>query len=134
MLRCYGFELIGDVRLNVYNSLSRKLYAEAGIAEATLSAELTLPQARDVGGYAVTLGRVPLMITERCFIKDNFSFDMCSTSSLTDRKGVKFPMMRTQDHRNLILNSSVTYMADKSAELKKAATVAEYFLFTTETV
>jgi putative protease len=132
LCRELGFKLFGDIRLNIYNSFSRELYAYAGITSASLSPELTLPQARDVGGYAVTLGRLPLMITERCFIKENFGCESCGKAALSDRRGVRFPMMRCFDHRNIILNSSVTYMGDKREELRRAGSVGEYLLFTCE--
>lgn len=127
-----GFDLIGDTRLNIYNPDSKTMYTRAGVKEISLSPELTLPQARDVGGYAITLGRVPLMITERCFIKENFGCESCGKATLVDRKGAKFPIMRAFGHRNLILNSSLTYMGDKTDDLKRAATVGEYFIFSTE--
>ena len=75
-----GFKLLGGARLNVLNGESRKFLEAAGLCEVALSQELTLPQARDIGGLAFTLGRVPLMITERCFIKENFGCKSCFSS------------------------------------------------------
>ena len=114
-----GFLAFGDTRLNIMNSESRALYKELGVADAALSCELTLPQARDIGGFILSFGRVPLMITERCFIKENFGCDMCGRARLTDRRGAKFPIIREYNHRNIILNSALTYMGDRIAELDK---------------
>ena len=71
------------------------------------------------------------MLTERCFMRDTFGCKSCSDCSLTDRKGTKFPMIREYRHRNLILNSAVTYMGDKRDELRGIA--GEHFIFTKET-
>ena len=119
LAREMGFAAFGDTRLNIMNSECRACYEGLGVVNTALSCELTLPQARDIGGYILTMGRVPLMITERCFIKENFGCDMCGKARLTDRRGAKFPMIREYKHRNLILNSAITYMGDRMAELEK---------------
>jgi putative protease len=102
-----------------------------GVESLILSPELTLPQARDIGGAVITYGRIPLMITERCFIRDSAGCSACGKFSLTDRLGERFPIMREWQHRNLILNSRVTYMGDKSRELKSLG-LSSHLIFTTE--
>ena len=128
----YGFTVMGDFRLNVTNALSYRQYLDMGVENVVLSPELTLPMSRDIGGSVIVYGRIPLMLTERCFIKDNFGCDKCSVSSLTDRTGAKFPMLREFEHRNVILNSTPTYMGDKRAELDSAGLFSHHFIFTTE--
>ena len=125
---------IGDFRLNITNREARLAYADLGIKESLLSAELTLPMARDIGGGAIVYGRIPLMITERCFMKENFGCNNCSECALTDRRGAKFPMMREFEHRNLILNSHLTYMGDKEAELTSAGILHRHAIFSTESL
>ena len=49
---------------------------------------------------------------------------------LTDRRGVEFPMVREFEHRNLIFNSAVTYIADKPKDI--ASFSGEHFIFSTE--
>ena len=78
------------------------------------------------------MGRIPLMLTERCFIKENFGCDKCGKVAFCDRKGAKFPLMREFGHRNLIFNSSVTYMGDKRGELAAAKIRHAHFIFSTE--
>ena len=125
-----GLEIVGDFRLNVTNASARKTWRELGVADTLVSPELTARQARDVGGRAIVYGRIPLMITERCFMKENFGCEQCGKASLVDRKGVKFPMMREFEHRNLIFNSAYTYMGDKLSEI--AGIDLHHFIFTTE--
>ena len=129
-----GFIPIGDFRLNVTNRESAAAYRAAGASSLILSPELTLPQLRDLGeGSAIVYGRIPLMLTERCFIKENFGCDACDKAVLSDRRGARFPLVRQYPHRNLILNSLPTYMGDKKNTLAAYGVRGEHFLFTTET-
>ena len=132
LARKAGLIAFGDFRLNVCNTSARLAYADMGVSDLVLSPELTSRQAREVGGRAVVYGRIPLMITERCFMKDNFGCDKCERCSLVDRKGIAFPMMREYGHRNIILNSAITYMADKMNELPQSVVGGRHFIFTTE--
>ncbi len=125
-----GLIPLGDFRLNVTNRDALAVWRGIGLSDVVLSPELTSRQARWVGGRAIVYGRIPLMITERCFMKENFGCDKCGRCQLIDRKGIKFPMMREYDHRNLIFNSAYTYMGDRQDE---AAGLSYHFIFTTET-
>ena len=128
-----GFRVIGDFRLNVTNRESAAAYRAAGAEGLILSPELTLPQIRDIGGITVVYGRIPLMLTERCFIKENFGCNACGKATLTDRRGISFPILREYPHRNLILNSLPTYMGDRQTLLREYGVSGEHFIFTTET-
>ncbi len=131
-VRELGFLPIGDFRLNISNQKSYALIKAAGVARSLLSPELTLPMARDIGGGVIVQGRMPLMITERCFISENFGCDKCTSAALTDRYGEKFPIMRCYRHRNQIFNSQHTYMGDKTQELDSAGVFHRHFIFSTE--
>ena len=132
LARAIGFKVFGDFRLNVTNLESKRAYREMGVEHLILSPELTLPKARDIGGGIITYGRIPLMITERCFISENFGCEKCNKAALTDRKGEKFPMMREWEHRNIILNSIPTYMGDRREELKSYGLHSKHIIFTNE--
>ena len=127
-----GLIPVGDIRMNVANCMTKSLLSKMGVRAFILSPELTLPMARDIGGGVVGCGRIPLMITERCFIKANFGCEKCSRASLTDRLGKKFPLMREHMHRNVIFNSVITYMGDKSEELSRNGIKHTHFVFSTE--
>ena len=127
----YGLTPLGDFRLNVTNSDSIFALKDIGVQSVTVSAELTARQAGGIGAAAIVYGRIPLMITERCFMKDNFGCDKCGKCTLVDRKGIAFPMMREFSHRNLIFNSAYTYMADKLSDIRGVR--GHHFIFTTET-
>ena len=102
-----------------------------GVASAILSPELTLPQCRDVGGRVLAYGRIPLMLLERCFITENFGCDACQNAAFTDRRGARFPLLRTYPHRNLLLNSLPTYVGEHKNDLRRFS-LGAHFLFTVE--
>ena len=84
-------------------------------------------------GSTVVYGRLPLMLTERCFTRETHGCEQCGKGMLTDRRSMRFPMLREYLHRNLICNSLPTYMGDKQAALAGTAPVGEHFIFTIET-
>ena len=124
-----GLLPLGDFRLNVTNAEAYRSWERIGISDVVASVELTSRQARQLSLRSVVYGRLPLMITERCFMKENFGCDKCGKCSLSDRKGIKFPMKREFEHRNIIFNSAFTYMGDKTDEIKN---LPYHFIFTTE--
>lgn len=127
-----GIYPVLDFRMNVSNRKSAELYRSLGARDIVLSPELTLPMARDIGGGVITLGRIPLMLTERCFIKENFGCAKCGSTALKDRTGATFPMMREWEHRNVILNSAHTYMGDKKEELAKNRIAHTHMILSSE--
>lgn len=132
LVREFNLIPFGDFRLNIMNSYTKETYLKLGIENAILSPELTLPQARDIGGYTIHLGRIPLMLTERCFVKENFGCQRCNKAYLEDRMGERFPIIREFEHRNLIMNSRLTYMGDKKADLTSARLTRGHFIFSNE--
>lgn len=128
----FSLDIVCDFRLNVTNRLTYKTLSEMGALHTILSPEITLPQARDIGGGVIVYGRIPLMITERCFMKDNGGCSRCSNLSLEDRMGERFPMIREFEHRSLILNSKITYMGDKRQLLDKNRIGSYHFIFSSE--
>ena len=133
-----GLLPVGDFRLNVTNCESVCVLEEMGISSLILSPELTLPQARDIKGDTslIVYGRIPLMTVEKCVIKEIADCDTCAKNSaiLTDRRGVRFPVLREWEHRNVIYNSLPTSMADRQDGLAKAGIVSQHFIFSTETL
>lgn len=125
-----GLIPVADFRFNVTNFDTGMVLSDLGVNNCLLSPELTPAPVRKIGASAVVYGRIPLMLTERCFMRDTYGCKSCSDCSLTDRKGAKFPMIREYRHRNLILNSAVTYMGDRRDELR--GIFGEHFIFTKE--
>ena len=132
-----GLIPVGDFRFNVTNCESVCALEEMGINSLILSPELTLPQARDIKGNTslIVYGRIPLMTVEKCVIREIADCDTCNknVAILTDRRGVRFPVLREWEHRNVIYNSLPTSMSDRQDQLTKANITSHHFLFSTET-
>ena len=132
--------MIADFRFNIGNSQSAAYFEEEGFDSYVASAELTLPQLRDLKGAkaAIVYGRVPLMTLEKCVIKelygDKRACDICASgkAEMKDRRGFVFPIVRETDHRNIVLNSLPTSMSDRQDELLRAKITDRHFLFHTE--
>ena len=131
-----GLTLYGDFRLNVTSTPSAAEMEALGFEELLLSPELTLPQIRDIkGNTAVTVyGRIPLMTLEKCVIREVADCKTCdaNAATMTDRKGITFPLLREWKHRNLVLNSLPTCMSDKPEELLRFGITNRHFIFTVE--
>ena len=130
LVRDTGLSVLGGLRLNITNRYSREFYSSVGVSDATLSVELTEPRIADIGGGVVTYGRIPLMITERCFVRENGGCGKCGSFLLRDRMGKTFPILREFEHRNLIFNSIPTYMGDRLGKIRSLT--FGVLLFTTE--
>ena len=130
-----GMHLHGDFRLNVFNRHSARVLTGLGFETLMASPELTLPMLRDIGAAAIVYGRIPLMTLEKCVIRDLYSCSECKKHSflpLIDRKGVRFPLTRTYDHRNIMYNSVPVYMQDRQEELVKYRINGAHYIFPDE--
>lgn len=133
-------KMIADFRFNIGNAHTACAFEKMGFESYVASAELTLPQLRDMKGAkaAIVYGRVPLMTLEKCVIKELYgerrACDICASgkAEMKDRCGFVFPIIREQEHRNIVLNSLPTSMSDKQDELRRAGVTDSHFLFFTE--
>ena len=122
-----GFRVFGDFGLNIFNSQSAAMFNSPIISfEATLEqiSKISVP---DKG--VIAYGRLPLMITRNCPIKNHLGCSQC-TGKLTDRKGFDFPVLCSKYPCVEILNSTVLYMGDRQNEINADFL---HFYFTTET-
>lgn len=132
-----GFGIRGDFGLQVFNSQAAKEYRRLGFQSLTASFELKLAQIRDlskaVDTELIAYGRLPLMITENCIIHNHSGRHTCANSNvLTDRKGVRFPVVKAWGCRNEILNANKLFLADKEKDYLHAGLWAIRLMFTTE--
>ncbi len=135
-VRRAGLIPVGDFRLNATNNESVAALEALGMEEILLSPELTLPQIRDLGGNTgvIVYGRTPLMTLEKCVIREIADCKTCEAdrATLTDRRGVSFPVLREWEHRNVVYNSLPTGMSDKAEVLERYGCYHQHFLFSTE--
>ena len=134
-----GLRIRGDFGLNIYNSASMNILRELELASATCSFEMTLPQIRDlskaVDTELIAYGRLPLMVTEHCLIKNRTGECSCRNAStkLTDRTGAEFPIIKDGNScRSVLLNGKKLSWLDRQDDLGRLGIWAVRLYFTTE--
>lgn len=137
LARRLGFQIRGDYGLGATNSETLEELSRLGLLSATLSFEQRLARLRDLSKpldtELIVYGRLPLMITENCIIRNRKGRCSCEQSqALTDRKGARFPVVRAWGCRNEILNSKTLFLADKAADYQQIGLWAARLRFTTE--
>lgn len=120
--------------MNIYNTKSIEFLEKLGAADCLVSSELPVPAISQLGGKlprgALVYGRLPLMVTRNCPVKNKLSCGQCGRNSeLVDRLGVRFPV-RCRDGFSFIYNSVPVCMTDRLDEIKN--TDYDLLYFTTE--
>ena len=134
-----GFNLHGDFGLNMYNSGAIAMAKKLGLASATLSFEMTMPQIRDISKLVpcelLVYGRMPLMVMENCLIHNKAGECNCHQGSikLTDKTGAEFPVIKDGNScRSVLLNSKKLSWLDRQEDLSHLGIWATRLYFTTE--
>ncbi len=126
-----GLKIIGGIGLNVANSQNISVLNQLGAEAITLSPELTLndctrlssPLPKGIFAY----GRLPLMLTRNCPIKNGMSCNECNrTQQLTDRKNIEFPIHCRLGFSEM-LNSLPIWLADRLNETRGLDYLLLYF-------
>ena len=137
LARSVGMKLRGDFGLNAFNSHTLDVLSRAGFLSATASFELRLAQikamAKPLDTEIIIYGRLPLMVSDQCVIKNSAGRCSCHTpGQLSDRMGSIFPVVKEFGCRNVIYNAHKLYLADKKEDLYAAGVWGLRLLFTTE--
>ncbi len=117
-----GLPMIGGFGLHTVNVATLDLHHRQGLCAATLSFELSAPQMRFASQSPLPVGvtvygRLPLMLLRNCPAGAQLGCETCDQKRfLTDRKGVKFPLMCRFGCAEL-LNSVPLYLGDKLSSL-----------------
>jgi putative protease len=131
LVRDTGLAVFGDYGLNVFNSRSLAFFRDRGLSSAAVSFELRFSQIRDLKkvlpAEAIVYGRLPLMITENCLVKNQTGCGLdrrgpevpadgpCrGVHFLSDRTGAQFPLLPAFGHRTEIQNSRPLYLGDRT--------------------
>ncbi len=130
-----GFKIVSHFGFNIYSSYTAAYHKDKGAKAVLLSAEILLKDAAkissDIDKGIISYGRIPLMLTRNCPVKNKINCLECKRSgSLTDRKGEKFPVLCRNGYSELY-NSKVIWLADKQKEFVNLDFQILYF--TTET-
>ena len=139
LVRSKNLEIAGDFGLNVFNSRTMTALRQLGLTTVTASFEAMLAQLRDLSKplptEMIVYGRLPLMLTENCLLKNRAGNCACETgpAKLIDRTGEEFRVVRDCGTcRSVILNGRKLNLLDKKAELRKLGMWGLRLAFTTE--
>ncbi len=130
LLRDCALPVYGDFGLNVFNGRALSLLGDLGLSSATLSFELRLSQLRDLPKVleteAIVYGRLPLMLTENCLLRNaglcrpaggpllpERGLPCAGAHRLVDRTGAAFPLLGSFGHRTEIENCRPLYLGDR---------------------
>ncbi len=134
-----GMRLHGDFGLNLANSGAMHMAHQMEFSTATVSFEATLPQIRDMSKpiplELIAYGRLPLMVTEHCLIKNRTGECTCHLAQmkLTDKTGAEFPVIKDGDScRSVLLNGKKLSWLDRQEDLGRLGLWAIRLNFTTE--
>ncbi len=129
-----GKTVVASPSINILNSLSMDMAKALGIDEVIISNECTVENFNRISSpvpKGITVyGRIPLMLTRNCPVKNGKSCADCRRNSeITDRMGIKFPVKCSFGYSE-ILNSRPVYMGDRLQEIRECDIL--FFNFTTE--
>ena len=134
-----GMEIRGDFGLNIFNSRAMEVCKKLELASAMLSFEMTLPQIRDISKCVDTemlvYGRLPLMVTENCIMKNRTGACICQQGQqkLVDRTGAEFPIIKEgRSCHSVLLNGKKLSMLDRREDLSRLGLWGLRLYFTTE--
>jgi putative protease len=133
LARAAGMGVRGDYGLNVFNSQSMQVLAEAGLRSVTASFELRLEQVRDLvktqDTELILYGRLPCMVSDQDLIAQA---DVGDNPVLSDRMGSAFPVAREFGGRCVIWNAHKLFLADKMEDVLPLGLWGGRLMFTTE--
>lgn len=117
-----GMKISGGFGVNIYNSESVFAFENLGATDCLVSCEMSFSDIARLGGDlprgAMIYGRIPLMMTRNCPVKNKISCAECAGKSfLVDRMGVEFPVT-CKNGASFILNSVPVWLADKMDEIR----------------
>ena len=134
-----GLRIRGDFGLNIFNSRAVDMCRQMELTSATLSFEMTLPQIRDISKSVDTellvYGRMPLMVTENCIMKNRTGSCVCQQGpqKLVDRTGAEFPIIKDgRSCRSVLLNGKKLSLLDRREDLSRLGLWSLRLYFTTE--
>ena len=131
-----GVEPHGAFSMNFYNSYDLAQAKRIGLKETAVSIEAKLAQIRDMKKpmpvNAVVYGKIPVMTTENCIIKNQGKCINYKNSDKLSDKAANFDVVCEFGHRNIILNSVPINLSDKMKEFSGKDIKGLEFLFTTE--
>ena len=119
MAKAAGLTPLGGALLNVMNSEALAFYRSLGVADVTLSAELSFENMQQLsfGGKLglIGYGHMPLMHFRCCPMQGENGCGRCTgVRALTDRRGEPFPVLCEAKRFSVLYNPVPLYVGDKA--------------------
>ena len=133
-----GFETIrAGLGLNVRSGSALKELKALGVASVCLSFAVTMrdieQMVKTVTTELIAYGRVPLMYTRGCLIKNKSGRCCCeSENHIVDDKANVYPLMRSFGCRNVMFSAEKIFMGGLGARLRQCGATYGRLNFTTE--
>ena len=132
-----GMTARGDYGLNLSNAWAVQRMRGAGLASVTASFQLSTHQIRRLAGAGdtemIVYGRVPVMLTEQCLIRQSSGRCSCSTpTSMSDAFGNVYPVEKEFGCRNVVYDAKKIFLADRPEVYSRIGLWGIRLLFTTE--
>ena len=121
----------------MFNSLALNEFKQLDLRTVELSPELNIKQikaiTKSVPVQAMVYGRLPLMVTENCIIRNSNRCPCKGDGTVTDRMGMKFPVVKDGEIcRSVVLNCKKTFTAFDMDKIKSAGISFYRIYFTDE--
>ena len=118
LARRLNLAIRGGFGLNVTNTEALDFYEKQGLKSLTASFELPMEQLKRLAGGmpwgAVVYGYLPLMRFRACPVRAGVGCEACrGDGSLTDRRGVTFPVVCSEKRFSTLLNSVPLHIAGR---------------------
>lgn len=138
-LRKLGFRVHGGMGLGIVSSGILTAAGAFGLDSALISPELTSLEVSSISKIIPTeltvYGRLPLMETDRCLIKNITGICSCdSFSGISDSSGLVMPVMKSPNCGNTVYSSKKLYLLHRSREYMTMGLWGVRLSFTTENV
>jgi putative protease len=132
-----GMVIRGDLGLNITNSWAMERLSQVGFASMTASFQLSSQQikslSKTVDTEMLVYGRVPVMVTEQCLIRNSAGRCACTTpTTMSDPFGSVYPVVKEFGCRNTVYDGKKIFLADKPEAYEALGLWAARLMFTTE--
>jgi len=137
LARQYRFKVRGDFGLNVYNSAAADICRQFGFKSVLISPQTAIDAVKNMpkmlDAELMVYGRLRLMYTGGCLIKDNTGLCSCdSFEKIISETGENFHISSEFGCRNSVYSSKKLYIGDKEEDYGKCGLWAVRLCFTTE--
>ncbi|MBE6948592.1 MAG: U32 family peptidase [Ruminococcaceae bacterium] len=131
------FKVRGGFGLNVYNSRTLEVISSFGIESVGLPFDMSFAQidglSKELPVEILVYGRMPLMTTESCLVKNRMGICGCDNfSGIHDKNGFGYPVTREPDCGNTVYTPKKLYLADRVRDYSSIGVWGVRLSFTTE--